>query len=244
MATTLEIYYDPLSQPARAVITMCKLANVDFIPKETHLVQQGHRTEEFGQLNPNKKVPIAIDVVNGKKIVMFESSAIMRYICNRYLPADNQFYPRGDKAKIGKIEEMITFHHKHIRPGARAFFSRNFAPLIGMAHMFDVEEETRQAARMAGLAEDIYREKGGALNFVDLTIADILILEEVAQFVYGEVDLEKFPFVTKRLMKMFEKEELKGVHDSFWEHVAGLGFTVPLCWQKFIDPYLEEEDEE
>lgn len=239
---TLTIYHDPLSQPARSVVMLCIMAKVPFNSEYTSVVQGVQRSEDFTKLNPNKKVPAMTDIVNGKQIVLFESSAIMRYICNRYLPPDNQFYPRNDPVKIGKIEEGIAFHHKKIRPGARAFFSRNLAPFMGLADKFDPEEETRQATLMAEKAERIYRDNGGVVNSTDYTIADLLILAEVGQYVYGNVILEKFPFIVKRLEKMFLLPELEELHETFWENIAAMKFPVPVSWEKFLVKFHEEEE--
>lgn len=236
---SLTLYVDYQSQPARSIICLCKLAKIPFRVQIVDIRKLEQRSKEFGEINPNKKVPAMTDILNGRQIAMFEATAIMRYICNRYLPPDNQFYPRNDPVKMGKIEEMITFHHKKVRPGSRAMYAIMMAPMMGLADMFDEVQERADATRLAEGVEEMF--KLGKIDFEKskVTIADLIILPEVSQYVYGGVELEHFPLITQKLEGFFAVEEIAEIHKDFWETVRDFEMRVPDEWKKFIP--AEEE---
>ena len=60
----------------------------------------------------------------------------MRYLCNKYLPADNTFYPRNSPLIRAQIEQKIDFYHRYVRPGARAFYAFFLAQFQGMEAHF------------------------------------------------------------------------------------------------------------
>lgn len=84
---SLILYYHPLSQPSRAVNSLLLFGDIQAerkfvdIPKET-------RSPEFAKINPFKTVP----VIQDKDFVLFESHAILRYLC-RVNPSLKSFYP-------------------------------------------------------------------------------------------------------------------------------------------------------
>lgn len=241
---TLRIYYEGLSQPSRAVVYLVKMANIPCELVLTSIMQQQHRSKDFVKMNPNKKVPAMKDVHNGKEITLFESGAMMRYICNKYLPADNQFYPRGDPVKKARVEEMLAFHHKVIRPGARAFFSKVLGPLTGMGDKLNPLEEKLRSTEIAQEAERLYRDEEGVLGNGVTTIADLLILTEVSQFPHGDVDLEPFPFVSRRIQALFDVEELREFNtETLWMSFKLMKNKIPLLWMKYL-PEIEDDEEE
>jgi len=55
-----------------------------------------HLEEEYLKINPNGKVPAMLDEKDGYNFNLFESHAIMKYICrSRNLP--DTWYPVSDK---------------------------------------------------------------------------------------------------------------------------------------------------
>ncbi len=57
----LAYYYDLMSQPCRAVYIFLKMTGIPFQPKEIALRKLENMTDEFGQLNPFRKVPVIDD---------------------------------------------------------------------------------------------------------------------------------------------------------------------------------------
>ena len=126
----ITIYIDELSQPSRALLCFMYDSGLEFNTEFIDVTQGQQRSPEFSEINPNKKVPALRDTLpDGSELNLFESAAIMRYVCDNYLPADNSFYPASDLAARAKIDERLTYYHKVVRPGARSFYAKTLAPL-------------------------------------------------------------------------------------------------------------------
>ena len=75
----MKLYIDYISQPARAVWALCKLAKVTHELISIRIQKGEHKTEEFKKINPNLKVP----AIKDGDFCLYESHAIMRYICEK-----------------------------------------------------------------------------------------------------------------------------------------------------------------
>lgn len=105
---SLTLYFNPLSQPSRAVLALVSLGKVEFTPKVIDLMKQENLTPEFTKINPCQSVP-AIDDGGFK---LFESHAILRYLVTKYKLTD--FYPQ-DPHQVGLIECYLDWHHTGTR---------------------------------------------------------------------------------------------------------------------------------
>jgi len=90
----IDLYYLQLSPPCRAVHTTAKQLGIDVNIKNVDLAKGEHLTPEYLKLNPTHKVPTLVD----DQFVLFESRAIMQYLCNRYAPGSS-LYPKDPKQR-------------------------------------------------------------------------------------------------------------------------------------------------
>ena len=74
-----KLYIDYFSQPSRAVLAFCKLNNIQVDIAEVQVMSLKQYSEDFKKKNPNSQVPCFEDT-NG--FVVYESHAIMRYLCD------------------------------------------------------------------------------------------------------------------------------------------------------------------
>ena len=84
----LHLYGDNLSQPARAIWILAAIEQDRIGPwkrAEIKLSKNEHKTEDFLKMHPGGKVPVMVDEtkkdLQNKSLVLFESHAIMKYIC-------------------------------------------------------------------------------------------------------------------------------------------------------------------
>ena len=86
---------------------------------------------EYKKMNPNAKIP-TITLEEGKsKFVLFESHAILRYLCNKY-QVDDHWYPQEAEARA-KIDEYLDWHHSNLREGAEGLFLHKYiVSLLGI----------------------------------------------------------------------------------------------------------------
>ncbi len=90
----LKIYGDYASQPSRAVLCLLKMNKIPFEFIETRVGKMEHHNPEFIKINPWKAVPalVEVDKKTGEEWALFESHAILRYICTTRKLADH-WYP-------------------------------------------------------------------------------------------------------------------------------------------------------
>jgi glutathione S-transferase len=85
------------SQPTRAVYVFCKMAKIDFTFKEVRVFKMEQYSPEFKKINPNGKVPAISDRrEDGQVVNMFESHAILKYLCATRNVEDH-WYPKDPR---------------------------------------------------------------------------------------------------------------------------------------------------
>lgn len=78
----LELFWHPVSPPARAAELACKYAGVPVDRKFVDLMKGEQLKPEYLAMNPQHCVPTMRD----GSLVMWESRAIMQYVFNKYKP--------------------------------------------------------------------------------------------------------------------------------------------------------------
>jgi glutathione S-transferase len=98
----------------------------------------GLQTERFLTLNPNGRIPVLID----GKTVVWESQAIVRYLCARY--AGNRYWPE-DPAARARSDEWMEWCTTTLQPAFMGFF-------WGWYRTPETERNARQNATQLALA--------------------------------------------------------------------------------------------
>ena len=87
-----------------------------------------HLDEEYLKINPNGKVPAMVDIVDESNFSLFESHAIMKYICcSRNLP--DSWYPTSVERNFeiqAKMDIYLDYHHAGIRLGCAGYFFKKY----------------------------------------------------------------------------------------------------------------------
>lgn len=214
---TLTIYIDEFSQPSRALLCFMYDARLDFETVTIEVSQGQQRSTDFSKINPNKKVPALKDTLSdGSEFQMFESAAIMRYICDNYLPEDNHFYPRNDLILRAKIDERLTYYHKVIRPGARSFYAKVLAPLQGTADKFSIEHENKCSTIIAAKVDKVLQSNGGSFVKKGVrTLPDYLILNEIEQYTWGGLTLNHLKHLVAWMEWMVQSDGVQKAHRKY-----------------------------
>ena len=216
-----ELYYDFFSQPSRAVLSLLELIGLtDQVELKESPVATGYlRTPEFTKFNPNQKVPFYKD----SDVSLFESGAIMKYLCAQYLPANDPMYPRHNPQATAQVESALLVYHKCVRFSARYFYGAVLAQLNGVEHLFDMKEEAAKAYMICKLLDIWLSEHGGRMVTTGLwTIADILVFHEIMNLHLAEdfsVNNKKLPHLLK-FLRDFAKT--KGIGTSVTKLREGL----------------------
>ena len=108
----MELYTSQMSSSARRVhLTMAHLGIV-IDQKLVDLRKEADRAE-LGAVNPNRKIPVLADPANG--LALWESHAIMQYLCDRDPAASAALYPT-DAAVRADINRWMFWVNAHLGP--------------------------------------------------------------------------------------------------------------------------------
>ncbi|CAG2168545.1 unnamed protein product [Oppiella nova] len=99
----IDLYYFRVSAPSRAILMTVRHLQINVNLKHIDLTEGQQHSEEFLKINPTHQVPVLID--NG--FTLWESRAIMQYLCNEYAP-NSSLYPTEPKARA-LVDRWLNF---------------------------------------------------------------------------------------------------------------------------------------
>uniref|UniRef100_A0A8C6T1W9 glutathione transferase n=1 Tax=Neogobius melanostomus TaxID=47308 RepID=A0A8C6T1W9_9GOBI len=183
---SLELFLDMLSQPCRSVFLFAKKNNLPVEVKLISLMNGEQHTEEFGKVNPLRKVPALKD----GDFCMGESIPMMEYMAEKFNTPDHWF-PK-DLQKRARVNEYLSWQHLGIRMhGSKMFWMKLMAPVV---FKLEVPED-----KMAGAMEDLnssldllektFIQDGGFIGGEQISIADLVAIVEVMQPFASGVDV-------------------------------------------------------
>ncbi|XP_055327980.1 glutathione S-transferase theta-1-like [Paramacrobiotus metropolitanus] len=123
----LKLYFDLMSQPSRAVVIFARVNKIPFQERQIALRKLEHLDDEFAKVNPFKRVPAMED----GDFKLLESGTIMRYLADKYLSSEQQFWYPKDIRLRSKVDEYLDWHHLNTRMNCAEYFRNRFLiPLI------------------------------------------------------------------------------------------------------------------
>lgn len=185
------LYIDYVSQPSRAVAWFCLLTKLPHEVKETRIAQGAHKTPEFTKLNPFQKIPTILDGNNA----IWESHTILRYLAIKSQQLDKQndhWYPSEPLART-YVDRYLDWHHFGIRKPMASYFVTNWLkPILGnQADPKEVEESKDNVQNALNDLEKIWLSQTPYLAGQDVSIADLLCVNEITNAALGGLDMNQ-----------------------------------------------------
>ncbi|XP_042193068.1 glutathione S-transferase theta-2 isoform X1 [Callorhinchus milii] len=184
----VEVYFDLLSQPSRAVLIFLRAAGIPHVERPVALRKGEQNSPEFGRLNPMRKVPVIVD--NG--FVLTESVAILKYLASTYDVPQN-WYPR-DPQRRAKVDEYMAWQHLNTRMNtAKVFIFEVLIPQMTSQPVDDqkVSKALKDLEGTLDMLETMFLKDKPFLCGDDLTLADLLAICELMQPLGGDRDVLK-----------------------------------------------------
>lgn len=103
------LYSHPFSQHARRVISLLEEARLQYELKQVSFEDGEHVSPAYLKLNPNHQVPVLVD----GDIVLYESNAILRYLCVKHQLTD---WLPPDLAARAKTEQWLDWAQSQMSP--------------------------------------------------------------------------------------------------------------------------------
>lgn len=112
----IDLHYDPISAPCRAVILTAKMVGVELNLKIVSLLAQEQMKPEFIKINPQHTVP----VIDDSGFILTESRAICAYLINKYAKND-KLYPKSAKER-SVVDQRLYFDLGVFYPGFSDYY--------------------------------------------------------------------------------------------------------------------------
>ncbi|KAM4049092.1 glutathione S-transferase theta-1-like [Anomaloglossus baeobatrachus] len=182
----LTLYLDLVSQPCRAVYVFAKANNIPFKHEEVLLFRGDQMAEDFGKVNPLRKVPSLKD----GDFTMAESTAILQYLANKYKTPDH-WYP-SDLQKRARVDEYLAWQHTNTRPhAARVFWIKGMTPYL-LGHEATPEHLNPALSEFNTTLKSIETKFLQDKPFFagdEVSIADLVAIVEIMQPISAGVDV-------------------------------------------------------
>ncbi|XP_063042095.1 glutathione S-transferase theta-3-like [Engraulis encrasicolus] len=182
----LELFLDLLSQPCRSVYIFAKKNNIPHEFKKISLMEEDHYGEEFGKVNPMRKVP----AIRDGDFCLSESVAILMYMVDKY-KTDDHWYP-ADLQKRARVNEYLAWQPMGIRMhGSKIFWINIMVPkIMGRG----VPEDKKKAAiddlnGSLKMIEEKFLQDRPFIAGDQISLADLVAIVEVYQPVGGGIDV-------------------------------------------------------
>jgi len=204
----IKLYIDYISQPARAVLALCKFNNIPHEVVEVRVFRNQQKTSSYAQINPLQKIP----ALDEEGFTLSESHAMMRYLCNSRNVAPN-WYPQNDVKQRARIDVYLDWHHLNTRRCTWFIVATRFpdAPYIKEQNM-TAEGEKKHVMQTLKKIEDIFLQDKKFLCGEEMSIADLSACCEIIQLHMVKFDFSPYPKIAKWLERCFESQIMKDVH--------------------------------
>ncbi|CAD8066511.1 unnamed protein product [Paramecium sonneborni] len=223
---SIQLYFNPISQPSRAVLALLILGNIPHDLHNIDLMKQEQNTPEYKKISPTGNVPSIVD----GEIVLFESHTILKYLARKFKL--EKFYP-SDIVEQARLDQYLDWHHtgtRQITLTARDFVF--YPKFFGKAAPENKDERFKELDWYLKAFEEIFLGNGKnkyILGFPEPTIADLTAICELVTLFMLNVDLATYPHLHQYLKQMLSIPEIKQVHQH------AFGFT-----QKFTENLRQE----
>ncbi|XP_038053800.1 glutathione S-transferase theta-1-like isoform X2 [Patiria miniata] len=177
---SLKVYFDLMSQPARAVVLFCKVNKIPFTPKPIALRKYEQQSEEYKRINPFQKVP----TIQDGDFKLTESVAILQYLAEKYNVPDH-WYPKDLQAR-SKVREYMAWQHMNTRMHCATVFIHEVILPRATGTPPDEDELKQHVNTMhttLTAMEDVFLKDTPYLCGDKISIADLLGICEVEQVV-------------------------------------------------------------
>ncbi|XP_076065187.1 glutathione S-transferase 1-like [Oratosquilla oratoria] len=193
-----EFYFYKGSAPCRSVWMCIKALKVDVEEKTVDLLKCDNKRPWFVRLNPQHTVPVLSD----QGYVLWESRAIMQYLCNKYATEETQHLYPTDPEQRGRVDRMLFFDMGTFYQAIKEYF----APKLYNGLPPDPDKENMLKQSLDYLDNFIDLDQGNYLLGDKLTIADFALLGSITELDALEYNYKCYGEVYKWSLKV--KQEL------------------------------------
>ena len=213
---SLKLYLDYVSQPCRAVLSLCNFGKLNIIVIEKRLMKMENYSNEMLEINPLKTFPTIVDCDNNNQRIT-ESHTIMRYLCQtRKSLIKENFYPSNPLISC-KIDEYLDWHHSNTRRCSMLLGSILPNKFFHMKN-HNRNDEFKKVKQVLHTFENYFLKDGNFIgNLGNISIADLSAACEFSQLDFIDFSFKEFPKVDDWLRRIHQYNEVKEAHEVYYK---------------------------
>ena len=212
---SLKFYYDPISQPSRAVLALLNIGKIKFEHKVLALFKGEHKQPEFTSLTPFGSLPC----LQHGEFVLGESNAILTYLCEAF-PSTLESYAGLGLQERALVSQYLSWYQGTFRPALVKIMGMKIQLGIFQGKSVPASEIKAAEAKMHSALDFLEKHftKGGPYMVGDhMTIVDLLIFHEATNVEIYCLDLSKWKKVNEWYNLMITNEEIAKIYKVFQE---------------------------
>uniref|UniRef100_A0A182W359 glutathione transferase n=1 Tax=Anopheles minimus TaxID=112268 RepID=A0A182W359_9DIPT len=196
----MDFYHLPLSAPCQSVRLVAKALGLHLNLKELDLMNGEHLKPEFLKINPQHVIPTLVD----NDFVLWESRAILTYLCEKYGKNDG-LYPKDPK-KRAVVNQRLFFDMGTLYQR----FSQAFYPVMMEGKELNPDNVVKLDEALEFL--EIFLDKTAFAAGDKLTVADMTLLATITTIeVTAGHDLSKYQNIQRWYAQL--KESVAGYQE-------------------------------
>lgn len=196
----MKLYGHPMSNHALRVRALIEEFGIPYEFQFVDFEKQESRAPEFLKLNPNGKVPVLVD----EDYVLWESHAIMRYLCDKYGRYD--WYPQLLRERA-QVDQWLDWNNTRLNPEAVTIAMNTF---LNTGAKDKIEIANNTLLNVLPVVENVFENRDWLSND-RMTIADLSLLSSLMYLKMCGGSLERFPATLQWYEKNFRKSPMSKV---------------------------------
>lgn len=174
----MELYLDLVSPPCRSVFLFARALKIPFEFKRVDLAAGQQYSQEFGEISIVRKIPVMKD----GGFILTESTAILKYLVQKYSVADHWF--PADLQQRARANEYLSWQHMNLRAHcSKVFLLKALFPIVMDS---EVPKETMDAAlenlkQSLNLLEEKFLQNKPFILGDKISVADVVAAVEMMQ---------------------------------------------------------------
>lgn len=211
--TDITLYWDIISQPARAVKTLIDIGKIPCTFNKVDLLRGQQKKKAYTEMYPIGKIP----VLKAGDFVLGESGAIMIYLCERY-PNLTAYY--GETLEQRAItNQYISWYQNYFRHFLVGPVRNLLTALVAKKPVQEQQQKTLVDGlfeALATLETILTKSKTKFIAGNTVTIADILIFYEMTNLILLGLEHDKYKEVKRWHAEVYQVPEVKAItHEWF-----------------------------
>jgi glutathione S-transferase len=178
----MKLYHFPLSPNSRRVVAVLHYLNLDCELEVVDLSKGEQMNESFLKLNPNHMIPTLVD----GDFVLWESNAIMQYVCSKV--PNSTLFPSDPRVQAD-INRWLFWQASHFGSACSVFIFEWVIKKFFMSAEADLQEVAKGEERFHRFAQVLEEHLKGRIWLVgdqvtlaDFSVGSFLDLAELAKY--------------------------------------------------------------